>query len=124
MIWIGSDQEKTFGPTISGLIHRHIEPERLLLWDSKVRGGRPDTMKILKEVYDSWQAEGTLSAPLLLDPVLISYLVIFITSNYIGNSEIMQGCKEAGINAFGTLWDFVRLCSLTLIGNVGADIRL
>lgn len=50
LIWIGSDQEKTFGPTISGLIHRHIGPERLLLWDSKLRGGRPDTMKILKEV--------------------------------------------------------------------------
>ena len=28
LIWIGSDQEKTFGPTISGLIYRHIEPER------------------------------------------------------------------------------------------------
>ncbi|GJE86866.1 hypothetical protein PsYK624_029490 [Phanerochaete sordida] len=89
LIWIGSDQEKTFGPTISGLIHRHIEPERLLLWDSKVRGGRPDTMKILSEVYHSWQAE-----------------VVFITSNYIGNSEMMQGCKEAGIPCFGTLWDF------------------
>jgi hypothetical protein len=47
-------------------------------------------MKILKEVYDTWQAE-----------------VVFITSNYIGNSEIQQGCKEAGIPAFGTLWDFV-----------------
>ena len=54
----GSDQEKPFGPTISGLIHRYIEPERLLLWDSKVRGGRPDTMKILREVYESWNAEG------------------------------------------------------------------
>ncbi|KAF8478978.1 hypothetical protein DFH94DRAFT_35118 [Russula ochroleuca] len=89
LIWIGSNQEQTFGPTISGLIHRHIGPERLLLWDSKLRGGRPDTMKILKEVYDYWGAE-----------------VVFITSNYIGNSEIMQGCKEAGIPAFGTLWDF------------------
>jgi len=89
LIWIGSDQEKTFGPTISGLIHRYVEPERLLLWDSKVRGGRPDTMKILKEVYQSWNAE-----------------VVFITSNYIGNSEMMQGCKEAGIPHFGTLWDF------------------
>lgn len=89
LIWIGSDQEKTFGPTISGLIHRHIGPERLLLWDSKLRGGRPDTMKVLKEAYYYWGAE-----------------VVFITSNYIGNSEIMQGCKEAGIPAFGTLWDF------------------
>lgn len=33
--------------------------------------------------------------------------VVFINSNYNGNSEIMQGCKEVGIPAFGTLWDFV-----------------
>lgn len=31
LIWIGSDQEKTFGPTISGLIHRHIGPERQVI---------------------------------------------------------------------------------------------
>ncbi|KAJ3773855.1 hypothetical protein FB446DRAFT_834926 [Lentinula raphanica] len=90
LIWIGSDQEKTFGPTISGLIHRHLEPERLVLWDSKKRGGRPDTMKILKEAYHTWGAE-----------------VVFITSNYIGNTEIMEGCKDAGIPVFGTLWDFI-----------------
>lgn len=89
LIWIGSDQEKTFGPTISGLINRNIEPERYLLWDSKVRGGRPDTRKILKEVYHSWKAE-----------------VVFITSNYVGNSEMMQACKQEGIPCFGTLWDF------------------
>ncbi|KAG8217453.1 hypothetical protein J3R82DRAFT_5598 [Butyriboletus roseoflavus] len=64
LIWIGSDQEKTFGPTISGLIHRHLGPERYLLWDSKERGGRPDTMKVLKETYDYWQAEGTYSSQL------------------------------------------------------------
>ncbi|KAN0141312.1 hypothetical protein V8E53_001068 [Lactarius tabidus] len=56
---VDSDREKTFGPTITGLIHRHIGPlaERLRLWDSKlrVRGGRPDTMKILKEVYHACQ---------------------------------------------------------------------
>ncbi|KAF7304713.1 hypothetical protein MKEN_01185400 [Mycena kentingensis (nom. inval.)] len=84
----GSDQEKTFGPTISGLINRHLEG-RVTLWDSKKRGGRPDTMKLLGEIYTSWNAE-----------------VVFITSNYIGNSEMMRGCKAAGIPAFGTLWDF------------------
>ncbi|KAF8531736.1 hypothetical protein JB92DRAFT_3086536 [Gautieria morchelliformis] len=89
LIWIGSDQEKTFGPTISGLIHRHMGPERLCLWDSKKRGGRPDVMKLVKEAYVAWNAE-----------------VVFITSNMQGNSEIMQGCKEANIPAFGTLWDF------------------
>ncbi|KAL5529069.1 hypothetical protein ACEPAG_5043 [Sanghuangporus baumii] len=95
LIWIGSDQEKTFGPTISGLIYRHMPPERYILWDSKARGGRPDSMKILKEAYYSFGAE-----------------VVFITSNYIGNSELMEGCKEAGIPCFGTLWDFVSIAPL------------
>lgn len=89
LIWIGSDQEKTFGPTIAGLIHRHVEPERLCLWDSKQRGGRPDVMKLVRDAYHSWKAE-----------------VVFITSNYQGNQEIMEGCKTEGIPAFGTLWDF------------------
>ncbi|EEY22342.1 conserved hypothetical protein [Verticillium alfalfae VaMs.102] len=88
-IWIGSDQEKTFGPTISGLIHKHIEPDRMILWDSKQRGGRPDTLQLLQDVYKSFGAE-----------------VIFITSNKQGNDEMMQGCLATGMNAFGTLWDF------------------
>ncbi|KAL2205442.1 hypothetical protein CC79DRAFT_1310751 [Sarocladium strictum] len=89
LIWIGSDQEKTFGPTITGLIHKHIEPERMILWDSKKRGGRPDTVKLLQDTWDSFGAE-----------------VIFITSNKTGNDEMMQGCRAAGMHAFGTLWDF------------------
>jgi len=88
LIWIGSNQTKTFGPTISGLIEKHLGPERCTLWDSKILG-RPDLMTLIKTVYDSWGAE-----------------VVFITSNYQGNTEMMQGCKAAGIPAFGTLWDF------------------
>ncbi|KAF8806530.1 hypothetical protein BYT27DRAFT_7101950 [Phlegmacium glaucopus] len=89
LIWIGSDQEKTFGPTISSLIRRNLGPERMTLWDSKKRGGRPDVMKLIKEAYHSWGAE-----------------VVFITSNLQGNREMMEGCKRDGIPAFGTLWDF------------------
>ncbi|KAI0665659.1 hypothetical protein C8Q78DRAFT_545049 [Trametes maxima] len=89
LIWIGSEQEKTFGPTISGLIYRHLWPDRVCLWDSKARGGRPDVMRLIKDAYHSWGAE-----------------VVFITSNWQGNKELMEGCKEAGIPAFGTLWDF------------------
>jgi hypothetical protein len=36
-------------------------------------------------------------------------IVVFITSNYTGNTEMMQGCKENNIPCFGTLWDFVRI---------------
>jgi len=81
LIWIGSDQERTFGPTISGLIHKHIEPERMILWDSKKRGGRPDTVKLLVDTWHSFGAE-----------------VIFITSNMQGNDEMMQGCA-AGMSS-------------------------
>ena len=101
LIWIGSEQAKTFGPTISGLIRRNIGRERITIWDSKYQGsyyflssamvdlacvavgGRPDTMSIVKDIYASWGAE-----------------VVFITSNQQGNQEIMEGCMEAGIPAF------------------------
>ena len=40
-------------------------------------------MKLVKDAYREWNAE-----------------VVFITSNWAGNKEIMEGCKEAGIPAF------------------------
>ena len=82
-------------------------PERLCLWDSKQRGGRPDVMKLVKEAYAYWKAEGMPYLQFHYN-FLTLYLrsVVFITSNYQGNTEIMEGCKEAGIPAFGTLWDF------------------
>ena len=40
-------------------------------------------MKLVKDAYKSWNAE-----------------VVFITSNYQGNQEITEGCKEAGIPVF------------------------
>ncbi|KAF5665584.1 non-ribosomal peptide synthetase [Fusarium heterosporum] len=89
LIWIGSNQDKTFGPTITDLIHKHIAPKRMILWDTKKEGRRPDTMHLLKETWRQFEAE-----------------VIFITSNRQGNDEMMQGCYKANIPAFGTLWDF------------------
>lgn len=49
----------------------------MILWDSKKRGGRPDTMKLIRETWVKWRAE-----------------VIFITSNMAGNDEMMQGCRK------------------------------
>ncbi len=64
-------------------------------------------MKIIKESYYSFGAEG--ERDLYLGLILLTQsAVIFITSNYVGNFEMLHGCKEAGIPAFGTLWDFVR----------------
>jgi hypothetical protein len=48
----------------------------MILWDSKKRGGRPDTVQLLKDTWTSFKAE-----------------VIFITSNMQGNDEMLQGCR-------------------------------
>jgi hypothetical protein len=63
LIWIGSDQEKTFGPTISGLITQHMKPGSYILWDSKAKGGRPDTMSLITKAYAEWNAEGESTVP-------------------------------------------------------------
>lgn len=55
----------------------------MCLWDSKERGGRPDVVKLVTSIYKEWGAE-----------------VVFITSNYQGNKELMEGCKKAGVPAF------------------------
>ncbi|KAJ3521882.1 hypothetical protein NM688_g8955 [Phlebia brevispora] len=80
--------ERTFGPVLFDMIHRTIPKERYILFDTKKEGRRPDTMKMLKEVYVAFKAE-----------------VVLITSNPVGNAELMQGCKENGMHSFGPLWD-------------------
>jgi len=89
LIWIGSDFRKTFGDEIVDLMEKNVGEERRIIWDSKQRGKRPDVVKLIRESYESWGAE-----------------VVFITSNYQGNMEMMEGCKRVGIPCYGTLWDF------------------
>lgn len=64
-------------------------------------------MRLIKEVYESWGAE-----------------VVFITSNWQGNKEMMEGCKEAGIPAFVSgspdiIPTFVDLSSATIGHTLG-----
>jgi len=88
LIWIGSDFRSTFG-TIVDIMEKNVGEERRIIWDSKQRKARPNLMQLIKDAYDAWGAE-----------------VVFITSNYKGNMEMMEGCKVLGIPCYGTLWDF------------------
>jgi len=74
-------------------------------------------MKILKEAYTYWDAEGKLVRRGKTH-ANYPFEVVFITSNYIGNSEIMEGCKEANIPCFGTLWDFVSVTYFQYHNNI------
>lgn len=58
LVWIGSDMEKTFGPVLFDMIKRKIPKERYILFDTKKEGCRPDTMKMLKDIYVAFKAEG------------------------------------------------------------------
>lgn len=107
LIWIGSDMEKTFGPVLFDMVHRTIPKERYILYDTKKEGRRPDTMKMLKDIYVTFKAEGELPLPSHTVAPSLTYLsaVVIITSNPQGNEELMQGCKENGMHSFGPLWD-------------------
>ncbi|PSR81910.1 hypothetical protein PHLCEN_2v6205 [Hermanssonia centrifuga] len=106
LIWIGSDMEKTFGPILFDMIKRKIPKERYILFDTKKEGCRPDTMKMLKDVYVAFNAEGEPHRRLLaVEWFTNRVLVVIITSNPVGNAELMEGCKENGMHSFGPLWD-------------------
>ena len=58
LIWIGSDMEATFGPVLFEIIARRIPKERRILFDTKKEGRRPDTMRMLRDVWEAFGAEG------------------------------------------------------------------
>ncbi len=98
--------EKTFGPILFDMIKRKIPKERYILFDTKKEGCRPDTMKMLKDVYVAFNAEGEPHRRLLaVEWFTNRVLVVIITSNPVGNAELMEGCKENGMHSFGPLWD-------------------
>ncbi len=59
--------EKTFGPVLFDMIKRRIPKERYILFDTKKEGCRPDTMKMLKDIYVAFSAEGAWTS-LLIHP--------------------------------------------------------
>jgi hypothetical protein len=78
LIWIAADMRATFGDTLFEMIERRIPPQRRIIWDTKLRGGRPDTMRLLEDTYRSWSAE-----------------FVIITSNPAGPSRCsFRSCTE------------------------------
>lgn len=60
LIWIGSDLEGTFGRVLLDMIERKMPKERYILFDTKKEGRRPDTVRMLKDIYEIFMAEGAL----------------------------------------------------------------
>jgi hypothetical protein len=67
----------------------------MILWDSKKQGGRPDTMQLLKDTWNSFGAE-----------------VIFITSNMQGNDEMVRGCRAGKLTTWRIIHSLISVTQL------------
>jgi len=132
LIWIGSGLEETFGAELMGIVKRGmlreegrgegeietsswwqkdtqsggvIQGKRCILFDTKKEGRRPDTVKMLKDVYAAFEAEGLCCSLFANSAHLVILPVVIITSNPAGNAELMQACRENNMHSFGPLWD-------------------
>src|SRR5258706_14371613 len=83
LIWIGFDLQKTFGPIIFDMIQRKIPQDGYILFDTKKEARRTDAIKMLKDIYEAFNAEAGI-----------------VTSNPTGNADLMQGCKANRMHSF------------------------
>jgi hypothetical protein len=122
LIWIGSGLEETFGAELMGIVKRGmlreeegkskgesrtsglwqkgmqsggiIQGRRCILFDTKKVGRRPDTVKMLKDVYAAIEAEG-LFCYLFANSAPFSLYLQWSSSRPI-RQEMPSSCKHVG----------------------------
>ncbi|WAR56364.1 hypothetical protein PtB15_7B212 [Puccinia triticina] len=88
LVWIGADLERTYGIEFMNFIKSKIQPERLLIWDTRGPLGRPDVNVELARVYKQWGAQ----------------VALFIGSPAL-NKSVLRTSRARGIPVFGSIWD-------------------
>ncbi|KAK9839091.1 hypothetical protein WJX74_009335 [Apatococcus lobatus] len=86
LIWVGRDLTNTYGPVMMDLLSR-IDPARVHLYDT-LHDGRPDSLALTIQLVRQIRAE-----------------VVLVTSNPRGTEHLVNGCRAAGITAFGPIFD-------------------
>jgi hypothetical protein len=86
VIWVAKGIRQNFGDEIVTKI-KSYPSEKLIIHDTAV-SGRPNVQEITVEAVRKWGAE-----------------VVIVTSNPSGSRDVVNGCKAAGIPAFGPIWD-------------------
>lgn len=85
-IWVAKGIEKNFGDEIVTKM-KNYPSNKMIIHDTAV-SGRPNVPEMTVEAVIRWGAE-----------------VVIVTSNPSGSRDIVNGCKAAGIPAFGPIWD-------------------
>ncbi|GLJ38017.1 hypothetical protein SUGI_0773930 [Cryptomeria japonica] len=86
VIWVAKEMEKNFGEDIVKWI-KSYPYEKKIIHDTAFLG-RPNVPQMTVEAVRKWGAE-----------------VVIVTSNPSGSRDVVNGCKNAGIPAFGPIWD-------------------
>lgn len=86
VIWVAKGIEENFGDEIVRKM-KSYPAEKMMIHDTAVCG-RPNVSEMTVEAARRWGAE-----------------VVIVTSNPSGSRDVVNGCKAAGIPAFGPIWD-------------------
>ncbi|GLJ37908.1 hypothetical protein SUGI_0771220 [Cryptomeria japonica] len=86
VIWVAKAIEKNFGDDIVKRI-KSYPSEKIIIHDTAF-SGRPNVPQMTVDAVKKWGAE-----------------VVIVTSNPSGSRDVVNGCKAAGIPAFGPIWD-------------------
>ena len=86
IVWIAKNIRTNYGEGIWKVVS-NVPQQNLTMIDTAV-SGRPKTKELVVTKAKEWNAQ-----------------VVIVTSNPKGTNEIVTGCKDAGIPAFGPIWD-------------------
>ncbi|CAN0905124.1 Adenylate-forming reductase 03009 [Linum grandiflorum] len=90
VVWVAKGIEENFGEEIAGMMRieeKKDKKKKVIVHDTAVLG-RPNVSKMSVEAAKNWGAQ-----------------VVIVTSNPEGSRDVVNACKDAGIPAFGPIWD-------------------
>ncbi|GMN43589.1 hypothetical protein TIFTF001_012784 [Ficus carica] len=86
VLWVAKGIEQNFGAEIKEMVSGYPK-EKVIVHDTAVLG-RPNVSEMSIDAAKAWGAE-----------------VVIVTSNPEGSRDVVRACKDAGIAAFGPIWD-------------------
>ncbi|KAK9150461.1 hypothetical protein Syun_008770 [Stephania yunnanensis] len=88
VLWVAKGVEENYGREIKEAVYSGVAAGKVVVYDSGLRGGRPNVGKMSVEEAKRWGAQ-----------------VVVVTSNPEGSRDVVRACENAGIPAFGPIWD-------------------
>ncbi|KAK9152973.1 hypothetical protein Sjap_000453 [Stephania japonica] len=88
VLWVAKGVEENYGREIKEAVCSGVAAGKVVVYDSGLWGGRPNVGKMSVEEAKRWGAQ-----------------VVVVTSNPQGSRDAVRACENAGIPAFGPIWD-------------------